>query len=78
MKKPTFILRYYKVHLACWVNSDKLPHTMHIMTEGGHRGCDHMVVGYTKKLFNYLCNLPITTDVVGSTSAQGEVYNIIW
>ena len=35
MKKPTFILRYYKVHLACWVNSDKLPHTMHTMTEGG-------------------------------------------
>ena len=23
-------------------------------------------------------SMPITTDVVGSTPAQGEVYNIMW
>jgi hypothetical protein len=23
-------------------------------------------------------SVPITTDVVGSTTAQGEVYNIMW
>jgi hypothetical protein len=27
--------------------------------------------------YNYLCNLPITTDVEGFTPARGEVYNIM-
>ena len=30
-------------------------------------------------IFQYIWYLaPITTDVVGSTPAQGEVYNIMW
>jgi hypothetical protein len=38
----------------------------------GRRGRDHMVVGFTT---TYAIK-PITTDVVGSNLAQGDVYNI--
>ena len=38
----------------------------------GRCGRDCMVVGFT----NYLCNLHITTNVVSSNPANGEVYSI--
>jgi hypothetical protein len=43
------------------------------MIQRGRRGHDHMIVGFT---ITYAIGA-ITTDV-GSTSAQGEVYNIMW
>jgi hypothetical protein len=33
---------------------------------------------YGSWIYNYLCNQPITTDVVSSNLDQGEVYNIMW
>jgi hypothetical protein len=39
----------------------------------GRRDRDRMVVGFTTTYVT----VPITTDVVGSTPAQGEVYNIM-
>ena len=40
----------------------------------GSRCRDRMVVGFTT---TYMQSVPITTDVVGSTPAQGDVYNVI-
>jgi hypothetical protein len=33
---------------------------------------------YGSWIYNYLCYRCLTTDVVGSTLAQGEVYTIMW
>ena len=42
---------------------------------GGRRGRDRKVVGFTT---TYMQLVPITTDVVISNPASGELYNIMW
>jgi hypothetical protein len=50
-----------------------LPTDLFLLTYGGRRGRDRMVVGFT----TIYATVPITTDVVSSNLDQGEVYNII-
>ena len=44
------------------------------LTNGGRRGRDRMVVGFTTIPMQ---SVPITTDVVSSNIDQGEVFNIM-
>ena len=46
---------------------------INIQTDKGRRGRDRMIVGLQLPMQS----VPITTDVVGSTPAKGEVYNIM-
>ena len=46
------------------------------MFQGGRRGLDRMVVGFTTTHVP-MQSVPITTDVVSSNPNQGEVYNIM-
>jgi hypothetical protein len=48
-----------------------------IKDDGGRRGRDRMVVGFTTTNVP-MQSVPIATDVVCSNLDQGEVHNIIW
>ena len=56
--------------------------TVNLLTGvGDHHGHDRMVVqqvGFKTTYQYHMQSVPITTDVVGLTPAQGEVYNIMW